>query len=235
MFSRLGPITRNMAILLGILLVLCLAPPPWVRAQGGDHEGDKLLRLAASTGHDVAQLRLADDTSVTLLDGRRLNRLKAIDQHTGQVVGATFLGDAIVDETALRAQAAAEWRAAHGALTPDLVRSLANLGPQDRLNVAVWLVADVEALPKAEHPAAPVLREPARSGQPGESFAAGTDGLKRPAQPVPPGQVPAEVRVRLGQPAGDSHQAGGPDQPAAGDDALTNFALRHDRPGGTRL
>jgi hypothetical protein len=209
MFSRLGPITRNMAILLGILLVLCLAPPPWVRAQGGDHEGDKLQRLAASTGHDVAQLRLADDTSVTLLDGRRLNRLKAIDQHTGQVVGATFLGDAIVDETALRAQAAAEWRAAHGALTPDLVRSLANLGPQDRLNVAVWLVANVEALPKAEQPAAPAaaLREPGGSGQPSESFAVGTDGRKRPAQPVPPGQVPAEVRVRLGQPAGNAHQA----------------------------
>lgn len=166
------------------------------------------MLLAAATGHDAANLQLADAAPLTLLDGQRIVRLKAIDQTTGEIVGATFAGDQVVDEQALRAQVAAQWRAAHGALTPDLVGKLASLQPDDTLNVALWLVAEVNPLPEPERlpPSADAAGEQATGGPsspPAQTAAAESDS-KQPAQPVLDQEVPVEVRERLDLPPTDS-------------------------------
>jgi hypothetical protein len=202
-------IVSTVLALAGVALSLAPAylPSATARAQGGDQESAQLMLLAAATGHDAANLQLGDAAPLTLLDGQHIVRLKAIDQTTGEIVGATFAGDQVVDEQALRAQLAAQWRAAHGALTPDLVQKLATLQPDDTLNVALWLVAEVNPLPKPERlpPSADAAGEQATSGgpssppAPAQAVAAEGDS-KQPAQPVPPQEVPAEVRDRLDLP-----------------------------------
>ena len=176
---------------------------------------------------------------MTLLDGREIVRVKAIDRVTGRVVGATFDGQTQVDEAALRAQVAGQWRAAHGALMPDLVGKLAALGPADKLDVALWLKANVQPLAKAAHINSEAAMGNSAAGGAQSQIAGPTqpavaaspsmgDGDKPAAVPLDISQVPAEVQARAflslaGQPtpAGSDPAAGvaaGPETPLSAAD-----------------
>jgi hypothetical protein len=190
---------------LALLPALNQSTTAW--AQGGGPETAKTRKLAAATGASPAHLQLAGEAPLTLLNGQRLVRLKAIDQATGETVSAAFDGDRAVDEAAMRAEAATQWRSQHGALTPGLVQKLAALQPDDKLDVVLWLAAEVTPLPRPERrpPANEAINRHAPASQ------AATAG------PVPPSQVPADVRERLAlSPAVSTlaSQPGAPKSPA---------------------
>lgn len=111
---------------------------------------DRAGQLAALAGCSASDVHIEETQTVALIDGRQLQRVKAVDTQTGDILGATFDGDQIVDEAALRAQAGAAWRAQHGAFTPDLVTALEQAGDSDVFDIAVWLIVDIEPLPKPD-------------------------------------------------------------------------------------
>lgn len=202
MFSRLLRTATLLALLLSLIQGMTSPTPPTAVAQGGSVEQvTKLRRLATAIGRDPNRLILADESTLTLHNGRQITGLKAVDRFTGEIVGATFEGDKVVDARSLRAESVAQWRAAHGALTPELVKKLATLKPDDRIRIAVWLVAEVNPLPKPERlpPSRETVTEFAVSKDTRSTpvTQASPDTTKQPAQPVPPEQVPAEVRARL--------------------------------------
>ncbi|MCX7840365.1 MAG: S8 family serine peptidase, partial [Anaerolineae bacterium] len=200
MFSRVLRTATLLALLLSLTQGVTSPTPQTAIAQGGNVEQvTKLRRLAIATGRDPNRLILADESTLTLHNGRQITGLKAVDRFTGEIVGATFEGDKVVDAKSLRAESAAQWRATHGALTPDLVKKLATLKPDDRIRIAVWLVAEVNPLPKPERlpPSRETVTEFTKDSRSTSVIQASSDTTKQPAQPVPPEQVPAEVRVRL--------------------------------------
>jgi len=199
---------------------------------------DWLYRLARVLGRSAGDLELADVAAETLLSGETLTTVKAIDRSNGSVVGATFSGDQAVDRDAARARAAAQWRTAHGALTPPMVAALDEAAAGATFTVAVWLSATVEPLRKPDHqpPAADSpgsTAAPATSTQP--RAGAGLDDdpaalAKPPATPLtadearaaglpliaaPPPAPPAAVEAPkdVASPAA----GGGPDENAAAD------------------
>ena len=97
----------------------------------------RLQKIAQATGHDAAHLQLLGEQPVQLLNGKTLIRYKALDVKTTEIVGASFEGDRPVDYEAELAAAGRQWRAVHGAITPQLLAVLSQLAPTDRLNIAV--------------------------------------------------------------------------------------------------
>ncbi|MBI5033614.1 MAG: hypothetical protein HZB51_24100 [Chloroflexi bacterium] len=200
MSVRITRITLSFAVLstlLGITLILAPNPSNVAFAQGGSAEQIKLQRLATATRRSAANLKLTDEASFTLLNGKKLERLKAIDVRMSEIVGGTFDGDQAVDEPALRAQAAAEWRAAHGALTPETVNQLQTLNADDKLNIAVWLVANIQPLPQSDHIYSESSSAFSTSSTIDQAPTAGANDVKLPAKPIPESQIPAEVKVRF--------------------------------------
>lgn len=166
-------------------------------AQGGSAEQIKLQRLATATGHAASNLKLTDAAPFKLLNGKQLERLKAIDVRTGEIVGGTFDGDQQVDEQALRAQAATEWRAAHGAMTPETISRLQTLNADAKVNIAVWLVANVQPLPKPDHIHSDTSAPFSTSSSPAQAPTSGASDVKLPAKPIPESQIPPDVKARL--------------------------------------
>lgn len=103
-------------------------------------------QLAQALDLPLDRLQLLTASHVTLLNGRTLLQVRALDTGTGRIVGATFEGDQLVDEQQARAEAGAWWRDQHGAQTPQLLRALQDLPPAARLDVAIWLRADIQPL-----------------------------------------------------------------------------------------
>ena len=166
-----------------------------------DEEKELLARTAALNGYDVGDLELADLSADKLINGDSIKRLKAVDPKSGVVVGAAFLGDQIVDEKTVRAQAATEWRAEHGALTPGVVARMSEMSPSDSLDVAVWLAADVQPLPMPDHaPVIPIEETESTDGKSlwQESGLAGN--WKQAAIPIPYSQVPEGVKAKIDLP-----------------------------------
>jgi hypothetical protein len=159
----------------------------------------RLQRITQATGHDAAHLQLLADEPVQLLNGKTLMRYKALDVKTTEIVGATFEGDRPVDYEAELAAAGQQWRAVHGAITPQLLTELSRLGPTDRLNIAVWLKADVQPLPRL--PDTRMDNEAGRetAGPLGAVDVAPPAGRedKSPTQAVPLDQAPPEVRTAV--------------------------------------
>lgn len=231
-FLRIVAMMCVFAMALGVLsLALGAAPPMTALAQDkGAPDKVRLQHLASVTGRDAVRLDLVEESGVTLLNGRQIVRLKAVDRLTGEIVGATFEGDRLVDEQQLRAEAAAQWRAAHGALTPELAAKLSTMRPGEKVNIAVWLVADIEPLPKSEYrsPAQNAGPVPSTAETPGSYLVAnpavGTPGdSKALAVPIPLEDAPAEVLARLGLPAAASPGVR-PETPKSLDDVESHAA-----------
>jgi len=139
-------------------------------------------RLAAALGFDAGRLSDVRVSVETLMDGRRLETVKAIDDATGEPVGATFDGTWSVDRYAEIRRAGDAWRVRHGAITPALARHLETLAPGESTRVAVWLAVDLSALGEEKVP----FRHP------GSDRASGS-ALGMPADPdavLPPRAAP---------------------------------------------
>lgn len=143
---------------------------------------DVAQRLAGALGLDAGRLSDVRVDVETLLDGRRLETVKAIDDATGEAVGATFDGARAVDRYAEIRRAGAAWRERHGAITPGLARHLETLTPGETTRVAVWLVVDLS----------PAGEEKVSFRRRGSEQASGT-ALGMPADPdavLPPRTAP---------------------------------------------
>lgn len=211
MFSRLlGAIlivTSAAAITPQPSSVMSLPRHPTARGAGADRAG----YLAALTGRSPAQIQIDNVQTVTFIDGRQLQRVKALDTQTGEILGATFDGDQIVDEAALRAQAGAAWRAQHGAFTPDLVKALERASDSAVFDIAVWLDAQIEPLPKPDmFPRNDGLFETRQSDRaPDGAWREGAPEAKIIAQPLAtdaadlsPATQPDQAGDTLAQPSG---------------------------------
>jgi hypothetical protein len=159
----------------------------------------RLQKIAQATGHDAAHLQLLAEEPVQLLNGKMLIRYKALDVKTSEIVGATFEGNRPADYEAELTAAGQQWRAAHGAITPQLLAELSKLGPADRLNIAVWLKADVRPLPRP-----PDTRMDNEAGRETAGPMGAVDVVppaaradKSSAQAVPLDQAPPEVRASV--------------------------------------
>jgi hypothetical protein len=163
----------------------------------------KLQKLAAATGRDVTRLQLADESAATLLNGRKIVSLKAVDKTNGEIVGKTFEGDMIVDEQTARVEAGSQWRKEHGALTPELVKKLATLKPDEKISIAIWFVVEITPLLQADRllPSQPNACEktPEQIGCPqyDNKQPLSSDGIKQPAIGTPWAQVPEEIKARI--------------------------------------
>ena len=155
-----------------------------------------LERLATATNRAASQLSLTDEASEILVDGTQLVRVKAVDTTTNEIVGASFIGDTAVDAQAARAAASQQWRAAHGALTPDTVAAFAGLATDAPVQIAVWLNADITALPKADLMPSAVQPATAQAEQPVAAVGTGNHA-KTPATPLDPSAIPASIQARL--------------------------------------
>lgn len=135
-------LAKSASLVISILMLISLFfTPARVTAQ------DDPVRLLASTLKlDPASLTLQDSTTVTLLNGRQILRVKAFNQKTGEGVGADFENGIPVDFQALQAEAGRQWRADHGALTPATLAGLAQYSPDDRLKIAIWLAGEITPL-----------------------------------------------------------------------------------------
>lgn len=182
--------------------VLSIQPDQSARSEiNSDQQVDsRLLKIARATGREQDQLELLVDEPVVLLNGKRLEKFKALDLMTGEIVGATFYEDRQVDEQAERLAAGNEWRALHGAQTPQLMHHLTELAPDDVLDISVWLKADIQPLPRPDELV--VFSEAGRGTSSSED--APTTGLaltdqqeKIPALPIPLDQVPDEILDKL--------------------------------------
>ncbi len=155
--------------------------------------------LARAKGVDSRNLILDDATTYTLLNGTQVTRIKAHDAKSSQILGGDFENGLEVDLPTLMAQAGREWRAAHGALTKDAVKTLAGLSPSDTVNVSLWLAGDIQSLPKPAD--SPSLSAGGTSTNSGEAAAsspqvfhfAGKDFLV----PLNPDQIPPEVSAAV--------------------------------------
>lgn len=159
---------------LTVVLVLTLAVPARALEPPGSEPlaPERLAALAARLGLDAAALESVESGTVTLLDGRRIERFKAFDPATGEVVGGAFDRGEPVDLREVENAAGAAWRAQNGALTPALVARLAATAPGERLPFAVWLdvdlagVAERAALAPLRHESGTALNQPATADRP---------------------------------------------------------------------
>ncbi len=198
-------VARALRLLAVLAITLFLTPSVLSAVQSSsdvsqppsDPDFARLQMIAGATGHDAAQLKLLDERPLTLLNGRTLMRYKAIDVVTHEIVGATFDGDKPVDEQAAREEAGLQWQAEHGAITPQLAQRLTLMKPDDQLNVAVWLKANIVPLDRPIDPltndeaareTAGSINAPQPNGTPGEPTS------KFPTRPIPIDQAPPEVQ-----------------------------------------
>ena len=152
---------------------------------------DVAQRLAGALGLDAGRLSDVRVNVETLLDGRRLETVKAIDDATGEAVGATFDGARPVDRYAEIRRAGAAWRERHGAITPALARHLETLAPGESTRVAVWLAVDLS----------PLGEEKVSFRRPGSERASGTAlGMPADADAVLPPRAAPPVQ-ELAKPA----------------------------------
>lgn len=197
-------------VVIGLLVMVQVASALPIASQATHPINPVLQRLATATQTDGSRLTLVESADFTLLDGTALTRVKAEDRDTGETVGGTLKGDQLVDETALRAAAASVWRAQHGAVTPELLKMLQTMQPNDTLQVSAWLAVDAQPLPRPElvRPAKdegiatsadvpPADAAPKVIGADGKGFAVNT----------PADKVPADLAALLALPARSGESA----------------------------
>jgi len=143
---------------------------------GGDTD-----TLARALGVAAEQLLHVSASDETLLDGRELHTVKAIDAATGEPVGQTFSNGAPVDANRLRDEAGANWRMAYGAMTPALLERMQGTAATDRVVVDLWYAVDLPD--DGGGPSGGVEVPSAVGGTAGEA-AAVANGGKREAVPL---------------------------------------------------
>lgn len=196
---------RLVSIVIGMIMVVSLfAKPINVNAQV-----DPLQMLAAYTGRSAADLRLEDSTTATLLNGRQVLRIKAVDAKTGEIVGGDFENGKSVDFAALLAKAGQEWRAAHGALTKDTVAYLEKIAPDQRVDISVWLAGKIDALdkPVIESRAAPESGTAVNEGETAPASTEQTEMVdgKLVAVPISEDQLPEDVLRAIAEENGEAY------------------------------
>ena len=124
---------------LATAITLALSMPSLAATQSAT--SDDTAALSRTLGIAVERLGDVHSSSETLLDGREMHIVKAVDAATGGTVGQAFSAGIPVDPNRLRAEAGAAWRMAWGAMTPALVDRMRSSAASDRIVVDLWYVA----------------------------------------------------------------------------------------------
>jgi hypothetical protein len=152
---------------------------------------DDAEALARTLGIGAARLEDVRASSETLLDGRELRTVKAVDVATGETVGQTFSNGVPVDAKRVRDEAGATWRMAYGAMTPALLERMQGMTTTDRIVVDLWYVADLPD--DGGGPSGGANVPSAHGGAPGETETI-ANGDKREAVPLDDGSsIPSAV------------------------------------------
>lgn len=204
MMNRLSVrVSAGLTVAILLMAAMPVAADSLPRPQVNQEPPDaRLQRLVEATGTQASNLVLGDESTQTLPGGASIVQLKAVDQTTGKVIGATFdaaTGES-VDPIVTRQQAQAAWRAVHGALVPAAVAKLERLDAADTVAIAIWLRGNVEPLPKQ-----PVVRsESQASGEYAASAPQDESGASMPgveghrfAVPLDDGTLPEAVKQQL--------------------------------------
>lgn len=187
--------------LIFVALTLLIAPLFVPVAPVSSNQTDHTQLLATATGAQIQDLGEVEASTVTLLNGQQILRLKAYNFASGQVVGADFANGQVVEYNTLAAEAGKQWREQHGALTPATVTALSSLAADERVNVAVWLAVQVESLPRPERTPQRADFDIAAADATQDVAYAPLSGIeiegKPVVQPLPDSAIPAEVRDSL--------------------------------------
>jgi hypothetical protein len=236
MFNRL--LRFSTTILAFSILALLIASQsanlsPVAAYSPAEARSSPLELLARARGYAPQALDLTNVETLTMADGRQITLVKALDRITHQTVSAAFDGEREVDARAEQMVALEAWRRAHGALASELVNKLERSPAGEKFTVAVWLKAQIEALPRpdfgqrAANPASSTASEdlPAQA-------AATRPGIekKSPSIPLASADVPPDVVARaLGssaaQPAADDSRAQEQEKTASQAEPQTDTAL----------
>ncbi len=200
----MSPKALNIGLALVILMVSALNVPvlPGVQAQSGGDSARAAQLLAQSLGLRSDDLFVTEQVQETLLDGTEVEIIKAVNLPSSEIVGAAFEQGRSIDLQQRKAQAGAAWRAQYGALPPQTLAALSMLRAEEKVNVAVWLFAEIEEMPRPEiNPSQP---QPSNDNS---EFA-----MEQPARiagstefPLAAAEVPWDIRQRaLAQPAAGS-------------------------------
>lgn len=204
--------------LLFVALTLLVAPLFVPVIPASSNQTDHASLLAAATGAQVQDLGEVEAITITLLDGRQILRLKAYDFASGQIIGADFENNQVVDFTALDAAAGKQWREQHGALPPATVNTLSALTAEERVNVAIWLAVQIESLPRPERTPQRPDFETGTSAAADELPYALPSGLeidgKPIVQPLPAAALPTELRSLVATRSSGENLAETPKTPA---------------------
>jgi hypothetical protein len=175
--DREEPAMKHLSLsLLATAIALGLSTPSIAVPPGAD---DDAAALAHTLDIAAERLQHVGTSDETLIDGRELHTIKAIDAATGEPVGGTYSNGIPVDATRVRAEAGANWRMAYGAMTPALLERMQGAAASDRLVVDLWYAVDLPDDGGGPSGGVPVAA--AHGGGPGEVAAASTDGGKRDA------------------------------------------------------
>ena len=218
----------NLVVAIVLVLSVSVIPTSGSPARTGNTSSDQpdtwLPKLAAAIGRDADQLQGLSAQPVILLNGKILQRYKALDLKTNEIVGATFDGDKVVDEQAEREAAGKAWRAQHGAMTPQLLQQLAELKPAEKLDISIWLKADIQALARPEDTLAnsEADRETAATPIGLTEKAPQVDRTEKiPASSIPIDQLSPDVRTRLSN-GSESNQPAAAEQSKPADASRPN-------------
>ena len=134
------PLALSFAI--AVALAGSIAPTNLPAQSGSSSTEAAMLRaselLARSLSIDAANLTNIQFSSESLLDGRELLHVKAIDAASGDIVGRSFYRDSVVDADQLRQDSQRLWRFAHGAMTPALLNELDSKTSTEPMLVDLW-------------------------------------------------------------------------------------------------
>jgi hypothetical protein len=173
---------------LATAIAFVLSMPSVAMSQAEVH--DDAEALARSLGIGAARLGNVRASSETLLDGRELRTVKAVDIATGETVGRTFSNGVPVDANRVRGEAGASWRMAYGAMTPALLQRMQGMTATARIVVDLWYAADLPD--DGGGPSGGMQVPSAFGGAPAEAPTV-ANGAKREAVPLDGAFVPPQA------------------------------------------
>jgi len=189
-----------LVISLSLLLSFQILPNRDAAARSPVEPGSEPLeRLAAAVNANPDSLANGSVETATLIDGRQIIIVKAINRANNQIVGAAFDGERQIDLRQERQRAWTAWRQAHGAIVPSLAAKLERSDADARFTVAVWYKARVEPLRKPDYnpPSQDLTGSTAETDSPVPLGAKGNNLVQKiPAVPLPADQIPESIRLR---------------------------------------
>lgn len=120
-------------------IIICLLP---AISQAASASPQARL-LADARNRPAEHLQNLEWATATLIDGRELTIIKALDAQTGEVLREAFHNGHRVDEHRFRAESDGAWRALHGALSPRMVERMEQTSSSERVSIDITYAFEI--------------------------------------------------------------------------------------------